>query len=90
MPRFELERPFLGMSKLEHVSLIDAYQESIWGLRVRRSDIEAAAALIVRSASSNEDEVHEAEILAAIELVRKKVLCAGKTERIMGGDRILD
>lgn len=77
------------MSKLEHVSLVDAYQESIWGLRVRRSDIEAEVASIVRS-KLPEDEMHEAEVLAAIELVRRKVVCAGKTERIIVGDRVLD
>lgn len=86
-------------SHLEEIRLIDAYQQSIWGPRLRRSHIEKAAyARVVEesSTSQGEDGVYcssndrmetmSAEIVARIGRV---VICQGKTERIIGGDRVL-
>lgn len=66
-----------GQSTLELIRVVDAYQESIWGRRLRRSDIEKAA-LTLRL------EMTETEIL---ERVRTLVKCEARHERIMGGDR---
>ena len=66
---------------LEEVRLVDAYRESIWGPRIRRSDIERAAGGLV--AKGNEDQRN-----ALIDKVRRLVRCEAKTERIIGGDRV--
>jgi hypothetical protein len=63
-----------GMDNLEEVRLVDTYIESIWGWRIRRSNIEVAAAELIGE--------------EGIERVRRLVVCEGKTERIMGGDRL--
>ncbi|EMD37108.1 hypothetical protein CERSUDRAFT_155594 [Gelatoporia subvermispora B] len=68
---------------LEHVRLVDAYRESIWGPRIRRSDVERAVRQI-RGCADAEDDVTE----ALVEKVRRLVRCEAKTERIMGGDRV--
>ncbi|KAH7925346.1 hypothetical protein BV22DRAFT_1011406 [Leucogyrophana mollusca] len=68
-----------GMMNLERVRLVDAYGGSIWGPRIRRSDIERAVALIF---SGPVDGGH------AIARIRRVVSCEKKTERIMGGDRV--
>ncbi|PFH51143.1 hypothetical protein AMATHDRAFT_143252 [Amanita thiersii Skay4041] len=76
---------------IEQIHLVDAYKESIWGLRLRRSDIEKAVATHVTVRAMDEDEVvMEHSIKTGIELVRRLVVCEGKTERIMGGDRVMD
>jgi len=68
-----------GTHKLELVRLVDAYRESIWGPRIRRSDVERA----VREMGAG-----GAEVEALVEKVRRLVRCEAKTERIMGGDRV--
>ncbi|OCH84351.1 hypothetical protein OBBRIDRAFT_415130 [Obba rivulosa] len=65
---------------LERVRLVDAYRESIWGPRIRRSDVERA----VREITAGED----AQADALVDKVRRLVRCEAKTERIMGGDRV--
>ncbi|KAH9830619.1 uncharacterized protein C8Q71DRAFT_785211 [Rhodofomes roseus] len=76
-----------GMDALEEVCLVDAYSESIWGPRIRRRDIERAAAALVRGLSLDEDTAKhaEAEVLSRI---RRIVRCEALTERLMGGDRV--
>jgi hypothetical protein len=62
-----------GSEGLESIRLVDAYRESIWGARIRRGDIEAAAVI---------------EIPGALERIRNVVSCEARTERIIGGDRV--
>jgi hypothetical protein len=69
-----------GMDSLQRVRLVDAYEGSIWGRRLRRSDVESAAARLAAESDT--------ATLAAIERVRAIVVCEAKTERIMGGDRV--
>ncbi|KIK44734.1 hypothetical protein CY34DRAFT_79321 [Suillus luteus UH-Slu-Lm8-n1] len=69
------------MASLERVRLVDAYCESIWGSRIRRSDIEKAAQIIMFP----EDVVQYEGVLSRI---RKLLTCEKKTERIIGGDRV--
>lgn len=65
-------------SPLEEIRLVDTYKESIWGARVRKSDIESLAA-----------GVEDRDTLALSERIRRLVICEAQTERIMGGDREL-
>lgn len=69
------------MASLERVRLVDAYCESIWGSRIRRSDIEKAAQIIMFP----QDVVQYEGVLSRI---RKLLTCEKKTERIIGGDRV--
>lgn len=62
------------MDKLEEVRLVDTYCESIWGWRIRKSNIETAAMELMGE--------------EGVDRVRRLVICEGKTERIMGGDRL--
>jgi len=64
---------------LEQIRLVDAYQESIWGRRLRRADIEKAALAspMLRDLG--------AEVV--LERIRNVVTCEAMNERIMGGDR---
>jgi len=66
------------MAQLGDVRLVDAYSESIWGPRLRRSDIEKAVTMLCRAE----------EQMAVIARVKRVVTCEKKTERIMGGDRV--
>lgn len=61
---------------LELVRLVDAYGESIWGRRIRRSDIEKAITLLGLDT-----------VAAALERIRRIVRCEAQNERIIGGDR---
>jgi hypothetical protein len=63
-----------GVDKLEEVRLVDTYWESIWGWRIRRSNVETAAMDLMGE--------------EGVDRVRRLVICEGKTERIMGGDRL--
>ncbi|KAG2134113.1 hypothetical protein DEU56DRAFT_738781 [Suillus clintonianus] len=69
------------MASLERVRLVDAYCDSIWGSRIRRSDIEKAAEIIMFP----QDVVQSEGVLSRI---RKLLTCEMKTERIIGGDRV--
>ncbi|KAG1835467.1 hypothetical protein EV424DRAFT_1308359 [Suillus variegatus] len=69
------------MASLERVRLVDTYCESIWGSRIRRSDIEKAVQIIMFP----QDVVQYEGVLSRI---RKILTCEKKTERIIGGDRV--
>ena len=57
---------------------MDAYAESIWGRRIRRTDVERAAAAL---------GIDEGELVRALEKIRVVVRCEVQSERAMGGDR---
>ncbi|KAH7882900.1 hypothetical protein F5I97DRAFT_146666 [Phlebopus sp. FC_14] len=67
-----------AMAGLEEFRLVDAYSESIWGPRLRRSDVEKA---MYGLCGVNDRE-------RAIARIRRIISCEKKTERIMGGDRV--
>lgn len=64
---------------------MDTYSESIWGLRIRRGDIEKAAIEEVDSLALDGVNVDKERLL---ERIRRVVICERVTERIMGGDRV--
>ncbi|KAF9453305.1 hypothetical protein P691DRAFT_694929 [Macrolepiota fuliginosa MF-IS2] len=83
-----------GCSQLEYIELVDAYQQSIWGPRLRRSNIEAAAHVHVQLGDIGEDGVTqpnrtESILAEVLHKIRRIVVCRGKFERIIGGDRVL-
>lgn len=57
--------------------MVDAYQESIWGRRLRRSDIEKAALALTLNMTAP----------TVVDRIREIVRCEARHERIMGGDR---
>lgn len=63
--------------QLDQIRLVDTYEESIWGRRIRRTDIEKAAL--------------EMELMipreVALERIRRIVKCEAQNERVIGGDR---
>ncbi|CAL1709300.1 unnamed protein product [Somion occarium] len=63
---------------LESVHLVDTYRESIWGPRIRRSDLEHASLTFQIEMPPD----------ARIARIRQIVKCEALTERIMGGDRV--
>jgi len=69
------------MASLERVRLVDTYCESIWGPRVRRSDVEKAAHAIMFPQ-------HVLQYEAVLARIRELLTCEKKTERIIGGDRV--
>jgi len=71
------------MSSLESVRLVDAYGGSIWGRRVRRSDVERAGLDLLAAG-----RVQQSRMEDVIERVARVVVCERETERIEGGDRI--
>ncbi|KAH9915754.1 uncharacterized protein B0H18DRAFT_1040308 [Fomitopsis serialis] len=70
-----------GMDALEEVRLIDAYSESIWGPRIRRSDIERAIVGLDATVRAEKE---------GLSRVKRIVRCEALTERLMGGDRVED
>ncbi len=67
-----------GQETLEQIRLVDTYTGSIWGPRIRRTDVESAAL-----------SLHlDLEPETILERVRRLVRCEAKNERIMGGDRV--
>jgi hypothetical protein len=78
-------------SQLESVKLIDAYQHSIWGPRLRRSHIEGAAMRRIRLEDLNNNGLPPADQADSevLQKIRRIVLCQGKFERIIGGDRVI-
>ncbi|KIK68300.1 hypothetical protein GYMLUDRAFT_154027 [Collybiopsis luxurians FD-317 M1] len=72
-------------SSLESLRLVDAYEESIWGPRLKLPRILAAAGTSLLVHQSN------GELLAQHDLdsIAKLVSVDAKTERIMGGDRAI-
>lgn len=71
------------MASLERVRLVDAYCESIWGSRIRRSDIEKAAQAIMFP-----QDVQLLQYGVVLARIQKLLTCEKKTERIIGGDRV--
>jgi hypothetical protein len=86
--------PVIGSGQLQRLRLVDTYVESIWGLRLRRSDVEKAAMVHVMESIQIEDAMSlflaERAAAKATEVVKRLVACEGKTERIIGGDRFTD
>ncbi|KAF8579959.1 hypothetical protein K439DRAFT_339820 [Ramaria rubella] len=70
----------LGVSMLEELRLIDVYQHSIWGFRLRLDDVER----LVTDERACGVYTSEKEALAR---VRDVVCCVARTERLIGGDR---
>ncbi|KAI0050328.1 hypothetical protein FA95DRAFT_1555839 [Auriscalpium vulgare] len=80
-----------GMSALRKVRLVDCYTESIWGPRVRRSDLERAALALYPADAEQLDMCQKSEEERIPHWVRDRiraiVRCEAVTERIIGGDR---
>lgn len=75
-------------NNLQTVRLVDVYKGSIWGLRLRLSDVEEAAMMLALLSLRPEGLLHRKElVIAALEMVRRVVICEAQTERIIGGDR---
>lgn len=66
------------LESLETVRLVDTYRESIWGPRIRRSDLERAALSFQIDMQPD----------SRIQRIRRIVKCESLTERIIGGDRV--
>jgi len=81
---------------LHTIRIVDAYQGSIWGPRVRDSDVERAVfglhqeqvALYVGSSEPSPALEADERMHAHLKRVQQLVRCEAKTERIMGGDRM--
>ena len=71
----------LGVPALRELRLIDVYQHSIWGPRMRVGDVEASL--------FTSDYITHISGDDCLERLRKVVSCVVKTERLMGGDREL-
>lgn len=83
---------------LTSLRLVDAYQDSIWGPRVRGSDIENAAiqrmvpgrSLLPGPPLAELTFEEEKLVWDTLQRIRAVVTCDGLTERIIGGDRASD
>lgn len=75
------------LEALQEIKVVDAYQGSIWGPRVRKTDVEKAA-----TSGRFVDPTLEFELLHSekdrLVRIRQLVKCEARTERIMGGDRV--
>ena len=78
------------LTSLRSVRLVDTYQGSIWGPRVRILDVEKAATDIYLEALGNDSFLANTRdtLASRVQRVRSLVRCEGKTERIVGGDRM--
>ena len=78
-------------SGLREIRLVDAYKESIWQERIRRSDLEAIAVEVASSDTPIDSWYHaptgEVDSETIVERIREIVSCEALTERIVGGDR---
>jgi len=64
----------IGSEQLQRVRLVDTYVESIWGLRLRGSDIEKAAMVHVMETMRDEDAMFLFRATAkATEIVKRLV-----------------
>lgn len=63
---------------IRSIELVDVYQESIWGPRLRLQDVEQSLMSIL---------IYLDMQMPMIERTRSIVRCSAKTERLMGGDR---
>jgi hypothetical protein len=75
-----------GMVNLEQVRLVDTYSESIWGARIRRSDVEKAGIALLSTEGMGMGLCGDANGVVA--RIHYLVTCERETERIMGGDRV--
>ncbi|KAL5514785.1 hypothetical protein ACEPAG_2101 [Sanghuangporus baumii] len=75
---------------LNSMRIVDAYQGSIWGPRIRITNVEKASASLfsIPSSGSGAGAVQLSMHKACIDRIRKLVSCEALTERIMGGDRM--
>jgi len=74
----------LGCPSLAELRLVDVYQHSIWGPRLRRKDVEGVLdGEFGLQLSDREKE-------EGLKIVKMVVKCIAKTERLMGGDRELN
>ncbi|KAF5392655.1 hypothetical protein D9757_000831 [Collybiopsis confluens] len=73
---------------LERLHLVDVYEESIWGSRSKLPRILAAAGTKLL-AQSPESESSQLDIVGILDSIAKIVSTDAKTERIMGGDRVI-
>ncbi|KAH9482207.1 hypothetical protein JR316_0004302 [Psilocybe cubensis] len=76
---------------LEKVHLVDAYRGSIWGLRLRRSDIESYATGFPSQTDFDPGQLGNTSTEMYhhnLSIIRRIVVCEARTERIMGGDRV--
>lgn len=75
------------LEALQEIKVVDAYQGSIWGPRVRKTDVKKAA-----TSGRFVDPTLEFELLHSekdrLVRIRQLVKCEARTERIMGGDRV--
>jgi hypothetical protein len=71
---------------------VDAYIESIWGPRLRRSDVEFAVIQSIGDESLSDFKHVSHMTLNEIinDIIRNILICEAKTERIIGGDRVED
>ena len=78
------------LASLTALRLVDTYRSSIWGPRIRITDVEkAASSLHANQASDTDaDSLQGNQLGICIERIRKLVSCEALTERIMGGDRM--
>ena len=76
---------------LREIRLVDAYKESIWQKRIRRTDLEAVALELASSDTPIYPSYHaptgEVDSKTVVGRIREIVSCEALTERIMGGDR---
>lgn len=79
----------IDSESLEKLYLVDAYLESIWGPRLRRSDVERAARTL-RSTLDGDEALAQELNEDAIDRIRCTIFCEAQTERIIGGDRVED
>lgn len=72
-----------GTRKLRRIHLVDTYEVSIWGKRLRRADVEKAAERLSQA-------IGEGGVIVETRVARVKevVLCEARLERIIGGDRV--
>ncbi|KAF9523798.1 hypothetical protein CPB83DRAFT_898471 [Crepidotus variabilis] len=75
-------------SELETVTLVDAYRESIWGPRLRGIDVERAAEALTQTGAEDVKNSSLLDVEHAKTLIKTKLRCEAKTERIIGGDRV--
>ncbi|KAI5120407.1 hypothetical protein M0805_000186 [Coniferiporia weirii] len=75
------------LSSLTSVQVVDAYEGSIWGPRIRYADIERAIATLP---PCHPCELCEPKIVSREHIQRARMLvsCEALTERIIGGDRM--
>lgn len=82
----------LDVKNLRNFHLVDAYIESIWGPRLRRSDVEFAAIQFVSNKSLSDfrgvSQMTSNETVN--DIIHNIIICEAKTERIIGGDRVED